>query len=148
MLISISIESVLKKVYAHSALRSYLSGTPSAVEPFLTPDNRQGLIPVLQEALSFIVVDLLPQMQVLAPPTSLTDFIQIELDAVNLPAGVDSLLETILAMRMLQIIHAPHSEITARQFAQLAENSSATLRSILRESSAASSPVTLRWNGY
>lgn len=147
-LLSISTESVLKQVYALSALRSHLTATPSVLQPFLTEDNRAGLIPVLNEALSYIAVDLLRHLQVITPSAGLNDLIEIEADIVNLPAGTDKIVESAIAQRMLQILYAPVSESAAQQYASMATNTTGQLLNLFRELAISAAPAALRWNGY
>ena len=148
MQLSISTESILKQLYALSSLRSYLTSTPSVVDPFLSEDNREGLIPVLQEALSHVMVDIMPHLQIITPPNSIDDLIEIELNVVNLPSGTDKVMESAIVERMLQILYAPISETISRQFAEMAQRSASTLHTIITNCAIDSTTLTVRWNGY
>ncbi|MDE6266737.1 MAG: hypothetical protein K2M07_05240 [Muribaculaceae bacterium] len=147
MQISLSIESILKKLYALSALRSHLTATPSAVAPYLTEDNRAGLIPVLQDALSHLAVDIFPHMEVKTPPNSIDDLVEVEVNVVKLPSGTDSIMESAIVERMLQILYAPLSEKTSENFASMATATTTRLLMVIRESGVSASS-SIPWNGY
>ncbi|MDE7153237.1 MAG: hypothetical protein K2O00_02180 [Muribaculaceae bacterium] len=147
MLLSISTEAVLKQVYALSALRSMLTSTPDSVSPYLTEDNRQALIPILNEALSYIAAELLPYLEIVTPPSTLDDLIEAELTVDNLPAGICSMMESALAQRMLHIIHSLTPGNTGDNYRAMADTVLQTLLTIIRESAGASTG-SIPWNGY
>lgn len=147
MLLSISTESVLKQVYALSALRSMLTSTPDTVAPYLTEDNRQALIPILTEALAYAAAELLPYLEIVTPPSTLDDLIEAELTVDNLPSGVCRMMESALAQRMLHIIHSLTPGDTADNYRAMADTVLQTLLTVIRESAGAA-PSPIPWNGY
>ena len=143
MNITISIESTLKQVYALSALNSFLTQNADAAKPFLSSDNKQAMLPLLNEALSFVAVDLIPHIAILTPPNLLDDIIEIDLRCQSLPQGAVNILESALAMRMLQIIYAPIADTTARNYGDLGTAATRNFLTLVNSENAGSPLVSI-----
>lgn len=57
---TLSITSILKKIYAASAMRSYMSQSKPDMPPLLTPDNTAALKSLIIDSISFAVIELVP----------------------------------------------------------------------------------------
>lgn len=59
---TLSITSILKKIYAASAMRSYMSQSKPDMPPLLTPDNTAALKSLIIDSISFAVIELVPHV--------------------------------------------------------------------------------------
>lgn len=59
---TLSITSILKKIYAASAMRSYMSQSKPDMPPLLTPDHAAALKSLIIDSISFAVIELVPHV--------------------------------------------------------------------------------------
>lgn len=70
--ISISIDDTLRRIYALSALRTYMNSEEREI-PMLTPDNRLALAGLVRDAFSQLMLNLIPHVAACSIPDDETE---------------------------------------------------------------------------
>ncbi len=100
---NLSVNSILKKIYAASAMRSFMSqGDKQQILPILTPDNSLALRSLIDDAVSYTVISLAPRITAVKRSDD-NDIITL---SIGVPIGLDRLdaFETAVADQTLSLI--------------------------------------------
>ncbi len=144
--ISISIDDTLRRVYALSALRTYMNSKERDV-PMLTPDNRLALAGLVRDAFSQLALSLMPNVVACSIPEDDTeDLLSLDLSLAEGAATASTLrhaIENVLADSAMGAAMSDVDSSLSHQFYESAERGLDGVRSCFSDTF---TPVAIR--GY
>lgn len=133
MRIVLSIDRILDKIYAQSALRTYMNQNARKI-PMLTPDNRQVLAQLVVGTFADIILQLMPFVADLdlaeVDPGLLEVEFRSEFEIIS-STTLRKALETTIADNALAIVLTDDDTTIAREIARRAETNLENLRVLL-----------------
>lgn len=123
--ISISIDDTLRRIYALSALRTYMNSQEREV-PMLTPDNRLALAGLVGDAFSQLALGLMPHVVACQlPEEGKGDLLSMDLavDGEMSPAvpALRRAIENVLSDSVMGALFADSDSSLSRQFLESAQ---------------------------
>ncbi|MBO5780072.1 MAG: hypothetical protein J6R27_03080 [Muribaculaceae bacterium] len=133
MRIVLSIDRILDKIYAQSALRTYMNQNARKI-PMLTPDNRQVLAQLVVGTFADIILQLMPFVADLDLAEVDPDLLEVEFRSefeIISSTTLRKALETTIADNALAIVLTDDDTTIAREIARRAETNLENLRVLL-----------------
>lgn len=133
MRIVLSIDRILDKIYAQSALRTYMNQNARKI-PMLTPDNRQVLAQLVVGTFADIILQLMPFVADLDLAEVDPDLLEVEFRSefeIISSTTLRKALETTIADNALAIVLTDDDTTIAREIARRAETNLENLRFLL-----------------
>lgn len=133
MRIVLSIDRILDKIYAQSALRTYMNQNARKI-PMLTPDNRQVLAQLVVGTFADIILQLMPFVADLDLAEVDPDLLEVEFRSefeIISSTTLRKALETTIADNALAIVLTDDDTTIASEIARRAETNLENLRVLL-----------------